>query len=97
MFEIEWTTPAFEDLRRIDAWLDRNGSADYAVRLLATIKYRAKWLVDFPRGGRPLSDGTRILRVYETPYIIRYRVLEDVGKLQVLRVHHERQDWSVES
>ena len=97
MLEVEWTSPALKDLRGIEQFLERERSPEYAVRLLTAIRSRAHWLIDFPRGGRPFLNETRILRVLETPYLIRYRVLEEAKRVQVLRVHHERQDWSIVS
>jgi len=94
MPSISWTLPALEDLRAIDRWLERNRTPRYAAMTIASIRYRAKFLEDFPHGGRPHHDGIRILRVIETPYLIRYRIVADV--VQVLRVHHEREDWSIE-
>ncbi|OYY76660.1 MAG: hypothetical protein B7Y43_14085 [Sphingomonas sp. 28-62-20] len=94
MPRIIWTVPARGDLRNISDWLERETNPAYATRILATIRARSKFLADFPRGGRPYRDQTRILRVLGTPYLIRYRIQE--GVVQVLRVHHEREDWFVE-
>lgn len=91
---VKWTLPARDDLRAISEWLEREASPEFAVRTLATIRLRSKFLKDFPRGGRPYRDETRLLRVLDTPYLIRYRIL--AGVVQVLRVHHEREDWFVE-
>ena len=96
MLDVEWSGPARSDLRGINTWLKENAAPGYAVRLLANIRYRAKWLRDFPRGGRPFRGDMRILRVYQTPYLIRYRVAEAQGKVYVLRADHEREDWSIE-
>lgn len=95
MTDVQWSGPALRDLRRIDHWLTSEASAETAVRLLTAIRFRAEFLVDFPRGGRPRRGDTRILRVLETPYLIHYRITLDMG-VQVLRVYHERQDWQVE-
>lgn len=91
---IVWTTPALDDLRSIDDWLTREAKPALAVRTLAKIRHRARFLEDFPHGGRPLKKGQRALRVYDTPYLIRYRILGHV--VQVIRVHHEREDWQLD-
>ena len=91
---IDWTRPALEDLRGIDDWLTREASPTVALRTMVTIRHRAVFLENFPRGGRPLPNAHRILRVFDTPYLIRYRIVADV--VQVLRVHHEREDWHLE-
>lgn len=93
MFNLKWTGPARSDLRAINDWLEREASPAFAARTLATIRYRAKFLEDFPRGGRPHRDGLRILRVFDTPYLIRYRLVTDREEVQILRIHHEREDW----
>lgn len=90
-----WSGPALADLRNVDAWLTCNASPDTAVRPLAMIRFRAKILEDFPRSGRPYADGRRILRVYDTPYVIRYRV--GAQTVEVTRVHHERENWQLET
>ena len=91
---VSWTAPASGDLRKINEWLTRETTPRYALQTLAHIRFRAGFLEDFPRGARLLKDGTRVLRVLQTPYLIRYRLIED--EVQVLRVHHEREDWLVE-
>lgn len=91
---IDWTTLALDDVRRIDDWLTREASPALALRTIGAIRFRSKFLEDFPHGGRPLSKGQRVLRVYDTPYLIRYRIVGD--SVQVLRVHHEREDWQLE-
>jgi plasmid stabilization system protein ParE len=96
MFKIDWTDPALDDLREIDAWLEREAGPEYSLRILTTIRFRAKFLKDFPRGGRPHRDDLRILKVFDTPYLIRYRILPETKAVQVLRVHHEREDWFFE-
>ncbi|VVT24379.1 conserved hypothetical protein [Sphingomonas sp. EC-HK361] len=86
-----WSAPALDDLRGIDDWLTREASAGVALRNLAAIRFRAKFLQDFPRGGRPLQNGQRVLVVYDTPYLIRYQIIDRV--VSVVRVHHEREGW----
>jgi len=92
--QIEWTTPALNDLRGIDMWLSAEADPEWAVRTLGAIRLRSKFLENFPRGGRPHRDGNRILRVFDTPYLIRYRIVGDL--VQILRVPHEREDWFIE-
>ncbi len=89
-----WTVPARDDVRRIDAWLDENATPGSAVATLTAIYRRAAFLANFPRSGRPLKSGLRVLRVLDTPHVILYRATEP--EVLVLRVHHEREDWLVE-
>ena len=94
MTRIVWTVPARDDLRSIDSWLSSETSPAFAIRTLAAIRLRAHFLEDFPKGGRLHRNDTRILRVFDTPYLLRYRIKN--GVVEVLRVYHERQDWSVD-
>ena len=86
---ISWTSPALADLRGINEWLTRETNHRFAMRTLAHIRFRVRFLETHPRAARLLKDGTRVLRVLSTPYPIRYRLVGDL----VLRVHHEREDW----
>lgn len=91
---IVWSAPAQADLRSINSWLTHHATADVAVRMLSAIRSRADVLMVAPRSGRRHDGGDRILVVSGTPYLIRYRVTET--QVQVIRVHHERQNWSAE-
>ena len=91
---LSWTAPALADLRAIDDWLDENASPEVALRTLATIRLRARFLENFPHAGRPIGESMRALRVLDTPYLLLYRLLGD--QLEVLRIRHEREDWLVE-
>lgn len=88
---IIWAPSARSDLNRITAWLDENRDAQTCADTLEAIQRRAEFLMDFPRGGRPLGDGKRLLRIIGTPYLIVYRLSDT--QTEVVRVHHEREDW----
>lgn len=91
---LRWTQPAIDDLWAIDEWLVENASGEIALATLASIRFRAAFLENFPHGGRPIRHGIRMLRVIDTPHLIFYRLLDD--ELQILRIRHEREDWFVE-
>ncbi len=91
MPRVDWSTPAVLDLNRIDDWLIENRSAEFALQTVRSIRKRADWLGNFPHGGRPSPDGLRILRVFGTRYLIVYQISPDC--IEVVRVHHEREDW----
>lgn len=93
MREIAWTVPAQADLRRINGWLIENRSPDQALRIASSIRARARFLEKFPHGGRPDRDDVRVLRVRTTPYLILYRLRP--GRVEILRIRHEREDWLV--
>ncbi len=96
MRRLDWTRPALSDLRAIDAWLSREAAPDVAIRILTKIRERADFLLDFPSGGPPLSDGdVHALRVRGSPYVLLYRLKGEHG-IEILRVRHVRQDWREE-
>jgi toxin ParE1/3/4 len=90
---IIWAPLALEDVRGISDWLKRDASPGTALRIVGNIRRRARFLENFPRG-RPHGLNQRVLRVLDTPYLIRYRIKNDV--VEVIRVHHEREDWQLE-
>ena len=92
MRELRWTKAALADLYRISAYLEREARPEVALNTLSVIRYRANLLLDFPHSGPPVRDrGFRSLRVHGTPYIIAYRL--GTGSLEILRIHHERENW----
>jgi toxin ParE1/3/4 len=94
MRKIIWAVSAQKDILRIERWLEREKTPEYAVFVLASLRLRSKFLEDFPHGGSPLSDGLRKLRVPDTGYIMMYRLRS--GVTEVVRVFHEREDWQNE-
>ena len=94
MRKIIWSESALGDLRRIEAWLGRERSPEYAVRILAAIRFRCKFLKDFPHSGPPVSADLRKLRVLDTGYIMLYSLTNSATK--IVRVFHEREDWQNE-
>ena len=91
MSSLLWSVKARADLRRIDQWLMVNASGNIAMRMLEAIGERSTLLLDFPRAGPLGADNDRTLTVTGTPYILLYRPRET--GIEILRVHHVRQDW----
>jgi plasmid stabilization system protein ParE len=90
---IIWSPLARDDVSAINGWLTREASPAVALRTLTAIRDRARFLENFPRGGRPHHHGHRILRIFDTPYLLRYRIRDEA--VEVIRVHHEREDWQI--
>jgi plasmid stabilization system protein ParE len=95
MRQIDWTGPARDDLRAIFTWLIHEAEPETALQQVRAIRHRATFLVDFPRGGPGLSGEVRVLRVLGTPYRLHYRLI-GADQIQILRVHHVRQQWDGE-
>ncbi len=91
MRSVIWSLPATFDLDRIGEWLDENRTAAASAQALYDIGQRTLFLQNFPHGGRPYKDGKRVLIVTGTPYVIEYRLNE--GDVEIVRVHHERENW----
>jgi plasmid stabilization system protein ParE len=86
-----WTEPSLADLASIDRWLSLHADPDIAVDQLQKIRARARRLRDFPASGEQVGTERRSVPVQRTPYILVYRVKG--GEIEILRVHHYRQDW----
>jgi toxin ParE1/3/4 len=94
MRKVNWAKAAETDLIRINRWLERERTPELAIQILESIRFRCKFLTDFPHGGSPISDDLRKLRVPDTGYIMIYRLIP--GATEVVRVFHEREDWQNE-
>lgn len=93
MPELIWSAPARRDLQEINAWLREHRSPELAVRRLTAFRDRADFLTRFPHAGRPGGDGLRVLKVYDTPYLLVYQVAERT--VEIVRIRHEREDWRI--
>jgi len=86
-----WSTPATLDLVAIDRWLTTNAGPDTAESFLERVRQRARRLRDFPQIGVQVEANRRTVRVQRTPYLLVYIVRPQI--VEILRVHHVRQDW----
>jgi addiction module RelE/StbE family toxin len=87
---IRWTARAVRRLGQIGEYIakDDPGAAE---RVVARIVSAVDILADFPargRGGR--IKGTREVVLTDIPYIIAYRVGEDI---EIITVMHQHQKW----
>ncbi|MBB5686117.1 type II toxin-antitoxin system RelE/ParE family toxin [Sphingobium boeckii] len=91
MRAIVWTTPAEHDLEEIDDyWLKHN--PERADAILDVIEAAGNFLTTMPHAGPAVhSLAARKWSVSTTDYVLVYRV--HVDRIEVLRVHHARQDW----
>lgn len=88
---LEWSRVALDHLRRIRDYIASNNpsaAADVAERLLKSTER----LESFPESGRAgRLPHTRELVVSGTPYIIVYRVVENV--VEIAAVVHGAREW----
>ena len=88
---LRWTTPAAEDLYRIVRYIKKDNPSA-AAQVAKSLYEGCGSLRAFPysdRKGR--IDGTRELTFPGLPYIVVYRIEDQV--VDVLRIYHGAQDW----
>ena len=88
---IRWTKRAIRSLASIHAYISRD-SPDAAARVAAGILDATVRLERFAQSGRSgRTKGTRELVVPGLPYIIPYRIVDDV--ILILSVVHTSRKW----
>lgn len=88
---VRWTTPAADDLEASQThYLEKNPEA--ARKMAERVVASTKLLLNQPQLGRPgLRPTTREWVVRDTPYILVYRIHEDL--VEILHVWHGAQNW----
>ena len=90
---VRWTLRALRRLDEIGEYIQKD-NPDAAVLVIARIASAVDMLVDFPTTGRVgRIKGTREVVLADIPYIIPYRVGQNI---EVLTVMHAHQQWPVE-
>lgn len=88
---IVWTEPALRDLAALRAYIGRDNPVA-AMEQIEHILASVDGLLRFPESARlGRRAETRELVVSRTPYLVPYRIRDDV--VQILRVLHGRQRW----
>ena len=94
MTGISWSDEAIADLEAIDDYWASHSEAR-AEQVIERIERAAAFLATMPHAGPALDRSVaRQWRVMQTVYILIYRIIDD--RIDVLRVHHGREDWRVE-
>ena len=89
--EIRWLKRALANLDAEAAFIARDNPAA-AARVVDTIGRTVELPAQHPGVGRPgRVEGTRELAVADTPYLIPYRVRNNV--VEILRVFHAARRW----
>lgn len=94
MTRIRWSGPALLDIDRIEnsAW-ELHG-VDYAGALARALVEAARMLASYPSAGRKVSATARKWTVPGTPCLLIYTFDESQNELQILRLVHNRENWS---
>jgi len=91
---VRWLTLALDDLDHIVEFVARD-KPSAAKRIAEALWKAGQRLVEHPAMGRPgRVTGTREWVIPGTPYIMAYRVRDDV--IEILRVLHSAMDWPSE-
>jgi toxin ParE1/3/4 len=89
--KLRWSRRAIRRLASIHDYIS-NDSPDAAARVAAAIVHAALRLEQFPLSGREgRIEGTRELVVPGLPYVLPYRVVDDV--IQIASVIHTSRKW----
>ncbi|MFA6116188.1 MAG: type II toxin-antitoxin system RelE/ParE family toxin [Sphingomonas sp.] len=86
----QWTVDARGDLAAIDDYY-HDLNPDHALRVGRAAIAAARFLAERPEAGPVLDDKVRKWRVRGTDYVLIYRPVRQ--GIQVLRVHHAKQNW----
>jgi addiction module RelE/StbE family toxin len=91
---LAWSPFALEDRERIFDYIEQ-GDPRAAVAIDDRIREQVEVLTKFPKCGRSgRIEGTRELVIDRTPYIVAYRIEDDI--VRILRVLHGAQLWPEE-
>ena len=80
-----------EDLRGLRRYIAQRDPGSAAV-VVARVRATCQTLEQFPLRGRAAdTGGTREVVVPRTPYLVVYRISNDV--VEIVRIRHGAQDW----
>jgi len=89
---IRWTQLAAGDLTQVCDYIEEHDGSEAARRVALSIYQRIETLLKFPQRGRlGRKTGTRELVLPELPYLVVYRIREDV--IEISRILHGAQKW----
>uniref|UniRef100_B0T7Z6 Addiction module toxin, RelE/StbE family n=1 Tax=Caulobacter sp. (strain K31) TaxID=366602 RepID=B0T7Z6_CAUSK len=88
---LEWSVLAMADREAIFDYIEAE-SPRVAIAIDERISAQSQTLIQFPHSGRPgRIEGTRELVIGQTPFVVAYRVTDDL--VRILRVLHGAQEW----
>ena len=90
---LKWRGKAREDAKEIAAFVAQQNPAA-AYHMYDEIRKQVGQLIDQPNIGRlGRIQGTRELVIVGLPYIVPYRINEDL--IEILRIYHTSRHWPV--
>ena len=87
---VQWTSTAIGHLQNIYTYI-RQGSPEYALRVVDRLTRRSEQIGQFPESGRivPEADFPQIREVLEGPYRVMYHIKPD--QVDIIAVIHGSQ------
>lgn len=93
--QLKWTDLANDDLDQVEAYIAQENSIVVAIDIvLKIIDTTELMLSNHPAAGRSgRVKNTRELVINGVPFIVIYRELKTLQRIEILRVLHDAQQW----
>ena len=93
--QLKWTDLANDDLDQVEAYIAQENSIIVAIDVvLKIIDTTEMMLSNHPAAGRlGRVKNTRELVINNVPFIVIYRELKTLQRIEILRVLHDAQQW----
>ncbi len=93
--QLKWTDLANDDLDQVEAYIARENSIVVAIDVVLTIIDTTEMMLsNHPEAGRlGRVKNTRELVINGVPFIVIYRELKTLQRIEILRVLHDAQQW----
>ncbi len=93
--QLKWTDLANDDLDQVEAYIARENSIVVAIDVVLTIIDTTEMMLsNHPEAGRlGRVKNTRELVINGVPFIVIYRELKTLQRIEILRVLHDAQRW----
>lgn len=94
---LTWTDLAEKDLDSLEDYIAKESHPRVAIDIVFRVIDAIELILpDHPYAGRPgRVIGTRELVIENTPFIAVYRIFQNSGEIQILRLLHSSQKWPV--
>ena len=93
--QLKWTDLANDDLDRVEAYIVRENSIVVAIDVVLNIIDTTEMMLsNHPAAGRlGRVKSTRELVINGIPFIVIYREIKALQRIEILRVLHDAQQW----
>ena len=93
--QLKWTDLANDDLDQVEAYIAQENSIVVAIDVVLKIIDTAELILsNHPEAGRSgRVKNTRELVINGAPFIVIYRELKTLQRIEILRVLHDAQQW----